>query len=184
MAINDYAALLRDPRWQRKRLEILERDGWQCQACGDKTKTLHVHHNWYRNGADPWDYDGSCLTTLCEDCHETITKHGELFRATLSRMHPCFMEEARGYIDACVSMMTGAPIGPIDPSSPMYTQGVSDFIHAPPEFVVLIADLIKKTQKPITFEILRHFGDKARADLKAQWAGIVPPDASEPGGGE
>ena len=39
-----YSEKLRDPRWQKRRLEILERDAWQCQACLSTAKTLHVHH--------------------------------------------------------------------------------------------------------------------------------------------
>lgn len=64
-----YSDLLRDPRWQKKRLEILERDGWQCRECGDDKATLHVHHLWYPKGA-PWEAPGDILMTLCERCHE------------------------------------------------------------------------------------------------------------------
>ncbi len=67
--MSTYAAKLRDPRWQRKRLMILERDGWACQSCFDKEKTLHVHHLYYERGNNPWDYPDSALLTLCEDCH-------------------------------------------------------------------------------------------------------------------
>jgi len=62
---------LKDPRWQKKRLEILERDGWKCRGCGDKTTTLHVHHQYYQHGSKPWEYPSCTLITLCEDCHES-----------------------------------------------------------------------------------------------------------------
>ena len=65
-----YAEKLRDPRWQKKRLEILERDEWMCQRCQDSENTLHVHHLRYFVGKDPWDYDDRLLITLCESCHE------------------------------------------------------------------------------------------------------------------
>ena len=65
-----YAEKLRDPRWQKKRLEIFERDDWKCRNCGDTTSTLHVHHRRYAKGRDPWDYDERELVTLCEECHE------------------------------------------------------------------------------------------------------------------
>jgi hypothetical protein len=65
----NYSDKLRDPRWQKRRLEILERDGWACQVCGDKEHTLHVHHKVYEQGKDPWDYDGESLVTLCDFCH-------------------------------------------------------------------------------------------------------------------
>jgi hypothetical protein len=68
-----YAELLKDPRWQRKRLEILERDGFSCLRCGSDTKTLHVHHRIYRKGVKPWEYEDAIYDTLCEDCHSDVT---------------------------------------------------------------------------------------------------------------
>lgn len=65
-----YAEKLKDPRWQKRRLEILSRDDWACQACGDKTSTLHVHHRFYERGLEPWEAANWALVTLCEDCHE------------------------------------------------------------------------------------------------------------------
>ena len=65
-----YSEKLRDPRWQKKRLEIMQRDAFTCQECGAAEKTLNVHHCFYEYGKDPWDYPDSSLTTLCEDCHE------------------------------------------------------------------------------------------------------------------
>lgn len=65
-----YAEKLKDPRWQRKRLEILQRDDFTCQNCLATDKTLHIHHGYYRRGLEPWEYDGTTLWTLCEDCHE------------------------------------------------------------------------------------------------------------------
>lgn len=65
-----YAQKLRDPRWQKKRLEIFERDQWACTSCGDSTTELQVHHLKYINGKDPWEYENGNLQTLCSDCHE------------------------------------------------------------------------------------------------------------------
>ena len=65
-----YSQKLRDPRWQKLRLRILERDNWTCQSCRSTTKTLQVHHLYYAK-RDPWDYPDSCYQTLCEDCHKT-----------------------------------------------------------------------------------------------------------------
>lgn len=65
-----YSEKLKDPRWQKKRLEILERDKWFCQRCFDGENTLHVHHLRYIPGRDPWDYDDKLLITLCAECHE------------------------------------------------------------------------------------------------------------------
>ena len=67
---SDYSEKLKDPRWQRKRLLILERDNWTCQICGDSESTLVVHHRKYLPNTDPWDYPNVLLITLCENCHE------------------------------------------------------------------------------------------------------------------
>lgn len=68
--VSQYLEKLKDPRWQKKRLQILERDEWCCRVCFDSERTLHVHHRYYKRGADPWDYPDSALVTLCEGCHE------------------------------------------------------------------------------------------------------------------
>lgn len=69
-----YSELLRDPRWQKKRLEVMQRDHFTCQHCKDTKSTLNVHHCYYGKTVDgvrrmPWDYEISSLVTLCEDCH-------------------------------------------------------------------------------------------------------------------
>lgn len=70
-----YAEKLRDPRWQRKRLEILNRDEFTCQLCGDTETTLHIHHKKYFKGKDPWNIDNKHLVTLCEHCHLEISRN-------------------------------------------------------------------------------------------------------------
>lgn len=64
-----YAEKLKDPRWQKKRLEIFERDKWTCRGCGAKEDTLHIHHLSYPDSHDPWDSDCDQLVTICENCH-------------------------------------------------------------------------------------------------------------------
>lgn len=68
--MKSYAERLKDPRWQRKRLEIMNRDSFACMECKSDTKTLHVHHKEYRSGAEPWDYPDENFETLCDGCHE------------------------------------------------------------------------------------------------------------------
>lgn len=86
---NPYAKKLTDPRWQKRRLEIFERDGFACQLCGDTESTLHVHHKHYLPVYDkdtnpddwaeistfdePWMADDAALVTLCKDCHADET---------------------------------------------------------------------------------------------------------------
>ena len=66
-----YSEKLKDPRWQKKRLKILERDEFTCQECADSESTLHVHHRYYIRGAEPWEYPDEALQTLCEHCHQS-----------------------------------------------------------------------------------------------------------------
>lgn len=68
-----YTEKLLDPRWQRRRLEILNRDEFTCQECGNDEDTLHVHHRYYRRGSEPWEYPDAALVTLCKTCHEYET---------------------------------------------------------------------------------------------------------------
>jgi len=70
MASEAYLAKLRDPRWQKLRLQVLERDRWECSSCGARHKTLHVHHVAYARSGNPWDAVPGVLVTLCSDCHE------------------------------------------------------------------------------------------------------------------
>lgn len=70
METKSYAEKLKDPRWQRKRLEIMDRDGWKCTLCNSTDTTLAVHHLNYQKGFMPWEYDNSSLVTLCENCHK------------------------------------------------------------------------------------------------------------------
>jgi len=63
-----YAKALQDPRWQKKRLKIFERDKWKCRSCGDKKTTLHVHHIKYTRKY-PWSELNKNLRTVCSNCH-------------------------------------------------------------------------------------------------------------------
>lgn len=63
-----YSEKLKDPRWQKKRLEIFNRDDWTCQKCKATDKTLVVHHLKY--SGEPWEIENEYLKTLCESCHE------------------------------------------------------------------------------------------------------------------
>lgn len=65
----DYYEKLKDPRWQKLRLEILEEKQWNCDGCGNRDKTLSVHHKTYSKNTEPWDYDKSNFMVLCEECH-------------------------------------------------------------------------------------------------------------------
>ncbi len=70
----DYKGQYKHPKWQRRRLEILHRDKFACQKCGDEETTLHIHHIKYYRNRKVWDYKDFDLDTLCEHCHLEIEK--------------------------------------------------------------------------------------------------------------
>jgi hypothetical protein len=87
-----YADRLKDPRWQKKRLKVFERDDWTCRECGRQDRTLNVHHKFYIRGLwNPWEYSSEWLETLCSDCHErreaaTVLIHKSLLPATTGEL--------------------------------------------------------------------------------------------------
>ena len=68
---SDYAKDRLNPRWQKKRLEIMKLDDFKCIECESGSKTLNVHHSYYISGRKPWRYPNWSLSTLCEDCHKS-----------------------------------------------------------------------------------------------------------------
>ncbi len=96
-ARKSYAEQLKDPRWQKKRLEILERDGWECQRCTSTEKTLHVHHTYYERGKMAWDYDGEFLLTICEECHEAEQVQLDFLYQSIGR-NSHLIDQLIGYI--------------------------------------------------------------------------------------
>ncbi len=62
-----YVEKLKDPKWQKRRLDIMGRDKFTCQRCLSEDQMLVVHHLSYKG--DPWEATDEMLITLCEDCH-------------------------------------------------------------------------------------------------------------------
>lgn len=67
-----YSEKLKDPQWQKKRLEIMSRDGFRCCYCGNDKSTISVHHEYYVSNRDPWQYPNWSLKSLCESCHGRV----------------------------------------------------------------------------------------------------------------
>jgi 5-methylcytosine-specific restriction endonuclease McrA len=70
MVKNTYSERLKDPRWQKRRLEIMNAAGFKCTWCGTSEDTLNVHHFSYSKSGNPWDVDDSSLVCICQKCHE------------------------------------------------------------------------------------------------------------------
>lgn len=87
---NAYFEKLRDPRWQRMRLEVMNRDEFTCQNCFDSESTLNVHHRVYVKGRDPWEYPLPALVTLCEPCHQEEGQVSEAIHSFLTNVWPSY----------------------------------------------------------------------------------------------
>jgi hypothetical protein len=158
MASKEYLELLRDPRWQRKRLEILERDGWECTFCGDTKTTLHVHHRYYKRGKKPWEYDDEALTTLCETCHAKVTETKRLIDAAVAEFGvECGYDRVLlGYIEALVAITNNRPLKLRDWEHASGVAGVmrgdvraDDLLEigAPAGYVINPADILRQVQQ-------------------------------------
>lgn len=90
---------LKDPRWQRKRLEVMQRDEFRCRVCFDDKETLNVHHGYYEKGKAPWEYNDDTLWTLCEQCHnETVGCLMHDIHLEIGRIDPHFLNEFFGFM--------------------------------------------------------------------------------------
>jgi hypothetical protein len=102
-----YIELLRDPRWQKKRLEVMQLANFACQQCDETTKTLNVHHKAYRRGAKPWEYEASELECLCEGCHELRHQLKNRITANIAKLDAGEMMSLLGYLDATITRFDG-----------------------------------------------------------------------------
>lgn len=69
----DYYEQLKTKEWQRKRLDILLRDRFECQLCSFHSyNKLHVHHKVYKKKLMAWEYPDEDLISLCSLCHNKV----------------------------------------------------------------------------------------------------------------
>lgn len=96
MTKKTYYEKLKDPRWQKKRLEVMEYNEFRCEVCMDDESTLNVHHKEYFKDKEPWEYEVRQLACLCESCHESKHEGDEFLKyiCSLLRMDgPCNRDE-------------------------------------------------------------------------------------------
>lgn len=122
--MSKWSSAFRDSRWQRKRLEIMERDGWACLGCGAAGEgvTLNVHHVYYESGRAPWEYPSEALVTWCETCHTAM--HAKLKTIMqLIAMGGCATEDLMGEADAVIGFLDGMSDVPPHQQDKMYLFG-------------------------------------------------------------
>jgi 5-methylcytosine-specific restriction protein A len=66
----DYEEQRKTKEWRDRRREILVRDRFRCQKCGDRSYHNEVHHICYENDLLYWEYEDHYLITLCRHCHQ------------------------------------------------------------------------------------------------------------------
>jgi hypothetical protein len=121
---SEYSKSLRDPRWQKIRLEVLQRDDFTCRACFNNEETLHVHHCFYTRDARPWDYPLGSLVTLCASCHET--ESGAFYEGK-NYLSDCISRHGALYGDF-ITLGDGFKEGSLPHSSEVFFSAISSFI--------------------------------------------------------
>ena len=87
MATNDtFFELYKHPKWQEKRLEVMKMFDFECEYCGEKEKTLHIHHTYYEKNKKPWEYPIESLHCLCGDCHKREQDINTLLKRQLGKI--------------------------------------------------------------------------------------------------
>lgn len=79
----DYEKLLKDERWADFRAKVLFERGDKCEVCRKSNVVCQIHHNVYRYGLKPWQYEPEDVTVLCEQCHSDYHKFIEILRKEL-----------------------------------------------------------------------------------------------------
>lgn len=80
--------------WQRKRLEIIERDNHECQRCkqfGHVGKGEMVHHIKHLKSEPRLGLSASNLVTLCRRCHEAV--HADDLSGNYARRNKILSDE-------------------------------------------------------------------------------------------
>ena len=129
-----YAQKLRDPRWQRKRLEVMEAAEFSCAMCGSADRQLHVHHRIYRKGCEPWEYASHELECLCEECHEGTTTAQNELKEALAQCDPGDLQAVVGYAKAVAAAAN--PEFDCRPADYEQAWGLAAYLHANTEQVI------------------------------------------------
>lgn len=151
-----YIELLRDPRWQKKRLQVMERDGFECTNCGDTKTTLNVHHLRYTG--KPWEAHLADLTTLCEVCHKRTTDLVRRAKDVVGALTEPALWRVIGYVQVLtIQRRDGATISL---SNHDHMQGVADALRLP---IGVLVDEVINGRKEVSGEELVQLVHKDRS---------------------
>lgn len=124
-----YWQLLRDPRWQKKRLEVMDAAKFTCEHCGEDGSTLNVHHKLYRKGAMPWDYEAHELQCLCEDCHSVDHALSDQLKEALALCNQEDIADVYGYAIGILIRTGRCPTETISPRTWDVACGLTAALH-------------------------------------------------------
>lgn len=119
------------PEWQKKRLEVLEANGFQCQSCDAVDQELHVHHPIYKKKAKLWEYKVEELRCLCHGCHEAEHIIIDCMKVVMSNLTLDQKSQVLGYADGLTSNVFHA-VGP------KYRRGLMDALRGDDERLSLL----------------------------------------------
>ncbi len=81
-----YEELLKDSRWQAKRKTILKRANGRCEDCEIPSRSLDIHHCYYRYERCIWQYPNAAFLALCPKCHKKRKEEELAWRGFMPRM--------------------------------------------------------------------------------------------------
>jgi len=114
----DYEAYIASPAWAAKRERALNTHGRRCEACGDTSPGLHVHHHTYERFKRERMED---LIILCAGCHRVVHRmHRAQRRLTLTEVTFAFLRHKEPKAYSAVVLADHTP--PVPPA-PERTDG-------------------------------------------------------------
>jgi len=84
MSSTTYAAKLKDPRWKRKRRDLIIAAGCACEECGDKESRLQIHHKYHDHSLAPWEYPHKAMCVLCSGCKKARREYERLLLESIT----------------------------------------------------------------------------------------------------
>lgn len=135
-----YRDKLKDPRWQRVRLNVWDRAGDCCESCGNSRKQLDVHHFYYERGLDPWDYPLESLALLCQDCHESWHARKAKIDKLLARTSTLDLDRIIGLMEGALSAWNTTDRYIDKGTDALVVVGVIRGFWTPPEITQLMID--------------------------------------------
>ncbi len=144
--MSTYSEKLKNPLWQKKRLEILQRDEFTCKLCSDTQTELHVHHKSYKHGNDPWEYEDSNFETYCKFCHKLVEyyKHTDFEPIILGKK---LNEEMDLVLITCIVYNKNTNIYGVDIRYFTQDGEVESYINLPEDTIKTISSLLDLSKK-------------------------------------